>query len=156
MLSWPTPPLIKIYEALGCLADGRLEVEGNTAKCFSSSRGKFYTVSYDPEQKAIMCNDNGSYWRGYLGYPAIAFLMKIGELPYDERLAMALKNIAWKDVNTKFKNDFSKTETYVEELAEKQGIDVNQLHQYAAQVLERINVSKFIHLGPKIKPPTGY
>jgi hypothetical protein len=153
---WLTPPLIKVYEALGCLADGRLEVDGNSAKCFSSSRGKFYTVSYDPATKAIMANDNGSYWKGYLGYPEIAFLMQCGELPYEKKFADALTGIAWKDINTKFKNDFSKTEKFVEELAAERGIEQTGLREFAESVLEQINTANFAHFGPKTKPPSGY
>jgi hypothetical protein len=74
-MKWKTPPDTKIYEALGTVADGRVKVEGNTAKVFSSSGNKHYDVEYDPKASAIMANDNGSYWNGYLGYPAIAFLM---------------------------------------------------------------------------------
>lgn len=153
---WATPPLVKVYEALGCLADDRLEVDGNSAKCFSSSHGKFYTVTFDPATKAIMVNDNSSYWRGYLGYPAIAFLMKTGNLPFEGVLAEALKGLLWKDVNTKFKNDFAKTEVYVEELAGGRGVERNRLRSYAKRVLEIITAAKYPYLGKKTKPPAGY
>src|SRR3989339_2007322 len=112
-MKWKHPPIIKIYEALGAVADGRVEVGGNTAKVFSSSGNKFYDVSYDKEKNAIMANDNGSYWKGYLGYPAIAFLMKTGVLSFDEKTASLLENIAWKDINQKFKNDFDKTLEFI-------------------------------------------
>ena len=105
-MKWGSPPDIKIYEALGAVADGRVEMNGTTAKVNSSSGGKFYDVEYDPSAGAIMTNDNGSYWKGYLGYPAIAFLMLSGTLPYDSGMGELVKGIAWKDVNTKFKNDF--------------------------------------------------
>jgi len=72
MAIWKQPPIIKVYEALGSIADGRITVEGNTAKIYSSSGNKFYEVTYDPDTSSIMCNDNGSYWAGYLGYPAIS------------------------------------------------------------------------------------
>jgi len=49
-MKWKHPPIIKIYEALGSVADGRVEVSGNTAKVFSSSGNKFYVVSYDPKK----------------------------------------------------------------------------------------------------------
>jgi hypothetical protein len=94
-MKWKLPPRIKIYEALGCIADGRMEVEGNMAKVYSSSRGKFYTVTYDPERQAIMANDNGSYWQGYLGYPSIAFLMHVGAIRFDHAYAEALEGVAW-------------------------------------------------------------
>jgi hypothetical protein len=37
-MKWRHPPLIKIYEALGAIADGRVEVNGMTAKVYSSTR----------------------------------------------------------------------------------------------------------------------
>ena len=73
-MRWKNPPKIKVYEALGCIADNRIEVNENEAKVYSSSREKYYTVKYD--RNSIMSNDNGSYWVGYLGYPSIALLMK--------------------------------------------------------------------------------
>ena len=106
MSFWKQPPFIKVYEALGAIADDRIKIDGNSAKVYSSSGNKFYTVSYDPAGSSIMCNDNGSYWAGYLGYPAIAYLLKIGVIPFDLSLANLLKDIAWKDINQDFKNDF--------------------------------------------------
>ena len=46
-MKWAIPPKIKIYEALGCMGDKRIEVSENTGKVFSSSRGKYYTVNFD-------------------------------------------------------------------------------------------------------------
>jgi hypothetical protein len=156
MSVWGIPPLVKIYEALGCLADGRLEVDGNSAKCFSSSGKKFYTIKFDPETKAIMCNDNASYWVGYLGYPAIAFLMRHGELPHEKKYEEVLKGIAWKDVNAEFKNDWAKTEDYVEKLANERGIGRDELRGFAERVLRLIVDTKYSLLGRKTKPPAGY
>lgn len=62
-MKWKHPPITKIYEALGSVADERIELVGSSAKVYSSSRNKFYVVSYEPG--AIMANDNGSYWQGY-------------------------------------------------------------------------------------------
>jgi len=91
---WKNPPIIKIYEALGSVVEERLEISDDTAKCYSSSGNKFYDITYSAEQKAIMVNDNGSYWNGYLGYPAIAFLLQTGVLEYTEDYASYFKNIA--------------------------------------------------------------
>ena len=38
------PPVIKLNEALGSIADGQVERNGNTAKVWSNSRGKYYDV----------------------------------------------------------------------------------------------------------------
>jgi hypothetical protein len=37
-MKWQHPPIIKIYEALGAIADGRVEINGMTAKVYSSTR----------------------------------------------------------------------------------------------------------------------
>ena len=113
MTIWKLPPLIKVYEALGCLADGRIEIENNSARVYSSSIGKYYPGTYDPEINAIMCNDNGSYWQGYLGYPAIAYLLSTGIIPYSPVLANLLKDIKWKDLNTQYKTIGSKPNNIV-------------------------------------------
>ncbi len=148
-------PKIKVFEALGCIADMRVEIKGNQAKIFSSSRNKYYTVSYDGN-KRIMSNDNGSYWVGYLGYPAIAFLMIAGKIRYNKDFAEALKGIFWKDVNTTFKNNYAKTENYVFELAEKNGVSQTDLEAEAENILSQIKVLKLEKFGKRISPPNGY
>jgi hypothetical protein len=153
-MKWKHPPPIKIYEALGAVADNRVEVSGNTGKVFSSTGSKFYTVSYDPESKSIMANDNGSYWKGYLGYPAIAFLMKISVLSYDIKIANLLKNIAWKDINQKFKNNFYKALEFI--LASKTKDERNKLEQFVSKVNNEIEKLDLKLLGKKVKPPEGY
>src|SRR5512140_2716320 len=110
---WKRPPIAKIYEALGAVADGRIEVSGDSAKVFSSSGNKSYIITYDPAAGAIMANDNASFWKGYLGYPAIAYLMKVGAVSFDQKTAESLKSIAWKDINQRFKNDFDKALEYI-------------------------------------------
>lgn len=156
-MSWKLPPRIKIYEALGSVADGRVTiVHGNKRGSVKSSGGnKEYIVIYDPAANAIMTNDNATYWQGYLGYPAIAFLMLIGVVDYDVEVAKALRGIAWKDVNTKFKYDFAKTEAYVLESAEKTGCDGEKIVKEVDRILnviEKLNLEK---LGKRILPPEG-
>lgn len=156
MTKWKIPPIIKVYEALGCIADDRVELDGNSAKVFSSSRGKFYTVTYDSERNAIMANDNGSYWQGYLGYPAIAFLMKKEVIAFDQKVASALAGIAWKDVNTKFKNDYTKTVAYLMEQAQQRGVTATEVETEGKRVLKAIAKLDVAELGQRIKPPSGY
>jgi hypothetical protein len=128
MTLWSLPPIIKVYEALGCISDGRIHIEDNTAKVYSSSGNKFYTVTYDPNTSAIMCNDNGSYWGGYLGYPAVAFLLVIDAISYSPSRSELLKDIKWKDINQQFKNDFTKTERYCQDLVLERGGDLSAPH----------------------------
>ena len=145
-MKWGIPPLIKVYEALGSIADKRIEIDGLKAKVYSSSKGKFYNVRYESETNSIMVNDNGSYYKGYLGYPAIAYLMKIGELEFSEEYADALAGIEWKDINVRFKNDFSKTQKYVDEIVESKGLNLGHFYDYLERVLEQIK-SKFCKPG---------
>ena len=153
-MKWSQPPSIKIYEALGAITDNRIEISGNTAKVYSSSGNKFYDVSYDPAGNAIMANDNGSYWQGYLGYPAIAFLLKSGVLELKPEMAGLLKGIKWKDINQQFKNDFGKTLHHIESM-----LSLNQREALAAYVREiekGINGLNLAVLGKKAVPPEGY
>lgn len=156
MSIWKQPPIIKVYEALGCLADERLHVEGNSAKAYSSSGNKYYTVTYDPNTQAIMCNDNGSYWGGYLGYPAIAYLLSVGIIPYSPTSADILKDIKWKDINQSFKNDFVKTEKYCQDLVTERGGDLSALLSDINQIHAHLSTHPYSLLGKKPKPPSGY
>lgn len=153
-MKWKHPPIIKIYEALGAVVDNRVEVSGNSAKVYSSTRNKFYDVLYEPKKRAIMTNDNGSYWKGYLGYPAIAYLLKVGVFEFKPALANLLKDIKWKDINQKFNNNFEQTMNYIEK-----GLKPDQKEELVAYVqelnkeIEQLDLSP---LGSKVIPPSGY
>lgn len=153
-MKWSHPPIIKIYEALGAVADDRIEVIENTAKVYSSSRNKYYDVQYDPDKKAIMSNDNGSYWKGYLGYPAVAFLMKKKVISYDPEMGDLLKGVAWKDINQKFKNDFDKTLAYILTAIPEE--KKQALAMFAQEVDSQIQALNLDMLGEKTLPPEGY
>jgi hypothetical protein len=153
---WQPAPMIKLYEALGTLADARIEVHGNSAKVYSSSGNKYYEVEYDPVNGAITANDNGSYWVGYLGYPSIAFLLAAGVIQQAPGLADQLKGFAWKDINTRFKNNFDKTQAYIDEQVAARGGDILQFHQSLAKLLEQVNDLKLAKLPSNKQPPKGY
>lgn len=156
-MEWKEAPLIKIYEALGSIADDRVKIEGNAAKVYSSSGNKYYDVIYDPDQNAITANDNASYWVGYLGYPSICFLLKKGLVPYDPKLVEYLKGFMWKDINQKFKNDFVKTQAYIDEqVVAKYGIDLEGFHRQLEEVWRKINDLHLKKLGQTAAPPQGY
>ena len=153
-MKWKHPPITKIYEAIGSVADGRVEVNGDSGKVYSSSRNKYYDINFDPNKKAIMSNDNASYWKGYMGYPSIAFLMAKGLLSYDENLGQVMKGVAWKDINQKFKNDFDKALEYI--LSSKSEAERRQLREFVDKVNEELGGLDLSLLGEKIKPPSGY
>jgi hypothetical protein len=153
-MKWEHPPIIKIYEALGAVADNRVELSENTAKVFSSSGNKFYDVSYDRDSNSIMTNDNGSYWKGYLGYPAIAYLFINGVLDYNQAIGDLMKGIKWKDINQEFKNDFEKTLEYI--LEPLNSNDRKNLITYVNYIDKKIAELDLSLLGTKKLPPKGY
>ncbi len=153
---WKIPHLIKVYEALGALADRRviLDKSNNRATVFSSSLNKQYEVSYQLDGKAITANDNASYWKKEMGYPSIAVLILLGELERDVACEKLLKGIKWKDLNQKFKNEYGKTIAYI--LIGRNPSDHEMLEEYSTRVIQRLKTKKYKKLG-KIKfPPSGY
>jgi hypothetical protein len=157
-MHWKVPPIIKVYEALGSLDEGRVVLgdDPTTAKVYSSSRNKYYEVTYDPASNSITANDSGSYWGKYLGYPSIAYLMVRGIITYSPDSAQALSGIMWKDVNVGFKNDFSKTEAFVREEAVKKGFDLAALDADLTSIVTQITKLNLSMLGKTQKPPEGY
>ena len=156
-MNWSKPHITKVYEALGAIGDGRLEMkQDNSARMYSSSRNKFYVVLYNPLDDSIMTNDNASYYVGYLGYPMIAYLMKIGKIPFDEELSKLLSGIAWKDINQQFKNDFDKTREYILDGLVEKGYDRADIERRIRNIYDVIVSWEWKMNGKKIKPPEGY
>jgi hypothetical protein len=156
-MEWSRPPLNKVYEALGAIGDKRIEVDGNTAKVYSSSRNKYYDVIYDPANFTISSNDNASYYVGYLGYPAIAMLLMKSSVTYDPKLAKYLTGFAWKDINQKFKNDYEKTDRYIDEqIVQKYNLNIVGFHNQLEKILEDIMELNLIRPTALQKPPRGY
>ncbi|TSC70136.1 MAG: hypothetical protein CEO12_532 [Parcubacteria group bacterium Gr01-1014_46] len=147
-------PTTKIYEALGAVADGRVEGSNIEGKVYSSTGNKFYTITFEPESNSIMSNDNASYWKGYLGYPSIAFLMKNGVLSYSKECGDLLKGIPWKDINQKYKNDFEKALDYI--LLSKTEMERNKLKDFVEKLEKEVKDLKLNLLGKKTLPPEGY
>ncbi len=161
MLQWKAPPDIKIYEALGALADERLfdiQEDGDviTAKLYSSSKNKWYDIQYQASENKIMTNDNGSYWKWYLGYPAIALLLHLEKIKVDMHIAQFLKAIMRKDINQKNNNDFEKTLEEVHGMVQARWWDVAILKQAIQMIQEQLSNLKLQHLGKKVLPPKGY
>ena len=155
-MKWKHPPVIKIYEALGTVADGRIEISEHRAKVYSSSRNKFYDVSYGPQSGAIMANDNGSFWKGYLGYPSIVLLMNVGVISYNKDVSNSLKDIAWKDINQKYNNDFDKTKEEVLGIINERGFDIEVVKIEVENIMNQLRDLNMSYLGKKQQPPKGY
>ncbi|WP_409496932.1 hypothetical protein [Amycolatopsis sp. cmx-11-12] len=150
---WKPSPVIKIYEALGAVADGRVEIDGDTARVASSDKAKTYDVRHDPAAGSITANDNGSYWQGYLGYPGIAYLMERGVLGYDRGLAGELAGVPWKELATKYRNDWAKVEQHVRDELSERGVDLDRFDAGLAEVSEQLEKLGLTKLSPRLRPP---
>jgi hypothetical protein len=156
MATWGKPHISKIYEAITAIADGRIEVDGNHAKCYSSSKGKFYEIDYDPETQSIMSNDNTAFFTGHMSYPMVAMLMLKSVVTYDPKMEEMLKGIVWKDIVTKYKHDYDKAvESVLEDLNQK-GEDAAWLKSEAEKIHEKVCSMEFKLLGKRRFPPKGY
>ncbi len=138
------PPRIKILEALGAIADNRIKlIDDEKAEVVSSDGTRRYTVIVDHDRRRVYSNDNGTKLRGYIGYPIIAFLMKKGILPYDERLAQALKGIPWKKLNEKYKK-YAIVEEIVKKKALEKGVMPVELDQFVEKSMRILRSIKLV------------
>ena len=152
--AWKMPPLIKIYEAIGALGDGRVRLEDEHRAFVTSSEGdKTYEVEISGDGHQISSNDNGSYWQGYLGYPAIAVLLARGLYRPPANVIDALAGIPWKEINRRFKNDYDKTLTEVNSLAEASGHDPDAIRIEADAVMAALQKLAPIR-GRRRRPPS--
>ncbi len=143
------PPRIKILEALGALADGRVDVLNDKKAMVRSSDGsRSYNVYIDLQNNEVFSDDNGTKFRGYIGYPIIAFLMIKGFLPYDEKLAKALAGIPWRELNERYKN-YAVVEEIVKDIVKRRGIEESYVDNFISIVLKRLSEKKFF-LGSRI------
>jgi hypothetical protein len=144
MQPWKLPDKIKILEALGAIADDRLKfTENNQAKCLSSDRSKEYTIKYDLKHRAITSDDNSAHWQGRLGYPAIAVLMSLNELSKDGKIAEGVKDIPWKELNSKFNNDYQKTLAVVYTIAKSKGVTEKEINDFMDRAMEEIKSKEY-------------
>jgi len=117
------PPRVKVLEALGAVAGGRVEVlSEKEARVRSSEGNRVYRVFVDLESGEVNSDDNGTVYRNYIGYPIIAFLMKMGRLPYDEEVGKALADIRWRTLNEAYRS-YRLVEQEVARTLRSSGID---------------------------------
>lgn len=145
---WKLPDKIKVLEALGAIVDDRLKInqKNQTATCLSSDKSKTYQVKYDLKHQAITSNDNSAHWQGKLGYPAIAVLMSLHELSKNDKIADAIKNIPWKELNSKFNNDYQKTLAVVYTIAKSKEVSEKEINDFMEQVMEEIKSKEYKEL----------
>lgn len=154
---WQKPHISKIYEAITAVAEKRIVItDEHIAHCTSSSRGKFYTVKYDPETNSLMSNDNTAWYTDSLSYPMIALLMLEGVIEYNKKLGEILSGIVWKDINQKFKNNYDKAIEFVLIDLSAKGVDTVYLQQEVCNIYKKVCGMNFGKLGKKENPPVGY
>lgn len=148
--------MIKYYEALWCVADGRVTLwsidEAIHATVLSSDRTKIYKVSYDQDTNAIMSNDNSSYRNEELWYPSMALLLFLDCLDYQSQYGDMLIDISWKKINTVHNNDWDLTQDVVDTQLLSMGQNVDALHSYCRDLSHRVKNMKLIMLWWKQKP----
>ena len=150
---WKMPPLAKVYEALGAIGDGRVRLEdAQHASVTSSDGAKVYTVETSADGTEISSNDNASFWQGYLGYPAIAILIARGLIEADQNAIRALAGVPWKELNTRYHNDYDRTLEHVLGEAAARGYDVDAIRAAAAAALEALR-KLAPRQGPRRRPP---
>lgn len=127
------PPIEKVFEAWTAIDDHRVSLHEDHAEVASSDGTKGYTVRFDGDRYSS--DDNATYWRGYAGYPVIAVLMLQGRLPLDREEAERWRDVNWKEINTRFRNNYAKA---VAETAQARGIDLNAAYKAAERVMETL------------------
>ena len=133
------PPKAKVYEALSAVADQRVAITGPlTAQVQSSTRDKTYDVKWSEDLHDITSNDNASYWQGYMGYPIIAVLMKLGKLSFNPDVARQLAGVPWKVINHKFKRDYEKAVSYVLDQVEEKGGNRTEITQEVEKIYDQL------------------
>ncbi|MGC8544060.1 MAG: hypothetical protein ACP5NQ_08965 [Vulcanisaeta sp.] len=127
-----TPPRIKVLEALGAIADGRVEVLSDKEAVVKSSDGsRTYRVYVDVSRREVDSTDNGTVHRGYVGYPIISFLMIKKLLPINDKIATSLKGVPWRKLNEEYKNYAKVMEIIIKE----RNLNENEVNKYIDQVL---------------------
>lgn len=151
---WKQPPIAKVYEALSAVADARVEIQSeDTATVRSSDGTKTYTVRWSKNRKVISSTDNASKFGHYIGYPIIAVLIELGDLPIDRTLARHLAAIPWKQLNEQFKRDYDKAVDYALSFSEAAGVVVAALRQMAAQIHESLATLELVRARGRVWQP---
>ena len=151
---WKMPPIAKVYEAIGALGDGRVAIKDSTHASVRSSDGsKLYEVEISGDGREVSSNDSASYWQGYLGYPAIAVMLARGLYGPRPDVVKALSRIPWKELNTRFRNNYDRTIVEVLQQAEQNGYDVAAIRREAEAVLDALRAASPLRGARRRRPP---
>jgi len=103
-----------------------------------------YNTCIDMNKRIAYSDDNGTKYRGYMGYPILSLLMIEGILPIDRALAEALKGIPWKQLNEYFRK-YSLVEEYVKNYVKKRGVRPDQVDSYVSAVISALKHIKLAY-----------
>lgn len=143
-----------VYEALSALADSRIETGDTSAKCFSTSGNKFYTINFDLEKMKFMSNDNMAYYKEEISYPMLAVLLLKKKILFNEEIIPYFKNVPWKDINQKNKNNYMKS---VDDFLGKFNYGTrSEIEKETNRIYEELLKNKILTLGEKVTPPHAY
>lgn len=148
-----------VYEALTVIADNRIDIEKATemsiAKCFSSSRNKFYTINFNLKELSFMSDDNMAYYRDEVSYPILSVLLQENFLNFDKNILPNFKNIFWKEINQKNKNNYMKSvEEFLENISNE---DLRiKIQKECLQIFLELNKLELKVFGEKNLPPQKY
>ena len=132
------PPKIKVLEAAGAIADGRvIQVDDKRFIVRSSEGDREYSVFVDVEGREACSTDNGTRFRGYVGYPILSVLMIKGILPYDASIGKALSGIDWKALNERFKK-YAIVEEEVKKIAKDRGVTPEEIDRFKEVVYSKL------------------
>ncbi|MDJ0274899.1 MAG: hypothetical protein QXP43_00030 [Nitrososphaerota archaeon] len=132
------PPRVKVLEALGAVAGGRVELlSEKEARVRSSEGDRVYRIVVDLESGEVISDDNGTVYRNYVGYPIIAVLMKLGRLPYDEKLARHLADVRWRTMNERYRS-YRLVEREIARMLRSAGIEWSEVEGFVEMVLRQL------------------
>ena len=145
MIKLRLPPRVKVLEALSAISDGRINKVNDKKYIVSSSdSSRKYDVFVDIEKRHVSSTDNGTFYRNYVGYPIIAILMLKGVIPYNEKIANALKGINWRKLNEFYKS-YALVEQHIKNMLKKKGIESKEVDDYIGlvmKILRELNLIK--------------
>src|SRR5204863_8639732 len=118
------------------------------AEVASSDGSKRYSVKWDASLEAFSSNDNGSHWRGYVGYPIIAVLMYLGKIVFSIDVIRPLAGVPWKRLNDEAKRDYDAVVEQVLKGIESRGLKRAAIEDEANSVYEQLKGMKLSKLTP--------
>ncbi|MCE4624395.1 MAG: hypothetical protein F7C35_00835 [Desulfurococcales archaeon] len=145
------PPRIKVLEAAGAIADGRVIIEESNTRIRATVVGSDGTRKYrvvversGNREIRVYSTDNGTRFRGYIGYPIIAVMMVSGLLPRNKKIEEAFKDIEWRRLNETYKK-YATVMEIVLRRAETRGVTRAEVEKYINRVLRNLEGHRVIY-----------